>query len=342
MSKGPSAGEGVKRTRRCRGWGLGVLASLLLIACAADIKQVEVTEANWGELHARVRAGRELTGEEVRLLEAYLGRQAPGGRLPVGRTIGDLIAEQRGFEQAAAAAAPPPGRRLAEATPKASLESSARPVPERRREAPAPPPSATAAVSPALTPVPTPTERAAPDPTPVPEVLVPAGTVLKVRLEEAVSTKTHRTGQSFQASLADDLVVAGRLVARRGSRVEGRVTESVRSGKVKGLARMSLALVSIDTGGATQALESQPLHFEARSTKGEDAKKVGIGAGAGAVIGAVTGGKKGAAIGTAVGAGAGAGVVLLTRGEEVEFGVEQVFEFRLAKEHRSRALAVSR
>ena len=176
----------------------------------------------------------------------------------------------------------------------------------------------------------------------MPEVVVPAGTLLKVRLEQAVSTKTHRSGETFEASLSDDLIVAGRLVARRGSRTQGRVTESVRSGKVKGLARMSLALTSIERGGTMQELESQPLHFEARSSKGEDAKKVGIGAGAGAVIGAVTGGKKGAAIGTAVGAGAGAGVVLLTRGEEVEFGVEQPFEFRLARDLRLSAPAVSR
>jgi len=57
---------------------------------------------------------------------------------------------------------------------------------------------------------------------------------------------------------------------------------------------------------------------DGRSTcAGEDATKVGIGAGAGAVVGAILGGKKGAAGGAAVGGGAGTGVVLATKGREV-------------------------
>jgi hypothetical protein len=60
-------------------------------------------------------------------------------------------------------------------------------------------------------------------------------------------------------------------------------------------------------------------HFsrQASATKGEDATKIGIGAGAGAVIGGLLGGKKGAAQGAAVGGGAGTGVVLATTGKEV-------------------------
>ena len=81
---------------------------LALAACAnqqvgGDVKQVAVTEENRQELQRRVREGRELTGDEIRLLDAYLARQA-GGQLPAGRTIGELIAEQRGFEAASAAA----------------------------------------------------------------------------------------------------------------------------------------------------------------------------------------------------------------------------------------------
>jgi hypothetical protein len=56
----------------------------------------------------------------------------------------------------------------------------------------------------------------------------------------------------------------------------------------------------------------------ASATKGEDAAKIGIGAGAGAVIGGILGGKKGAAEGAAVGGGAGTGLVLATKGKEVQ------------------------
>ena len=58
----------------------------------------------------------------------------------------------------------------------------------------------------------------------------------------------------------------------------------------------------------------------AAATKGEDATKIGIGAGAGAVIGGPLGGKDGAAKGAAVGGGAGTGVVLATKGREVRLG----------------------
>ena len=47
------------------------------------------------------------------------------------------------------------------------------------------------------------------------------------------------------------------------------------------------------------------------------------------MVGAIAGGGKGAAIGTAIGAGAGTGVVLATSGKNVEFEVEQLFEFVL-------------
>jgi hypothetical protein len=65
------------------------------------------------------------------------------------------------------------------------------------------------------------------------------------------------------------------------------------------------------------SLEASPLSHLAQATKGEDAKKVGIGAGAGALIGGILGGKEGAAKGAAIGGGAGAGVVLATKGQEV-------------------------
>jgi len=55
----------------------------------------------------------------------------------------------------------------------------------------------------------------------------------------------------------------------------------------------------------------------ASATKGEDATKIGIGAGAGAVVGGLLGGKSGAAKGAAVGGGAGTGVVLATKGQEM-------------------------
>ena len=67
-------------------------------------------------------------------------------------------------------------------------------------------------------------------------------------------------------------------------------------------------------------MSTDQISRQAPATKGEDATKIGIGAGAGAAIGAILGGKKGAAEGAAVGGGAGTGVVLATKGKEVRLG----------------------
>jgi hypothetical protein len=68
--------------------------------------------------------------------------------------------------------------------------------------------------------------------------------------------------------------------------------------------------------GETHLARTSVYTAEAKATKAEDAKKIGIGAGAGAIVGGIIGGGKGAAIGAGVGGGAGTGVVLATKGEE--------------------------
>ena len=52
-------------------------------------------------------------------------------------------------------------------------------------------------------------------------------------------------------------------------------------------------------------MQAAPLSRLAPATKGEDATKIGVGAGAGAVIGGLLGGKDGARKGAVVGGGAG-------------------------------------
>ena len=85
-----------------------------------------------------------------------------------------------------------------------------------------------------------------------------------------------------------------------------------RSDKVKGRAELTLELDSlVDASGEERHLDTQPLRFEARSTKKDDAVKIGGACGVGALVGGIVGGKKGAAIGAGVGAGAGTRTSLL-------------------------------
>jgi len=260
---------------------------------------------------------KELTYEEVQLLNSYAARTAPDlepGQLPLGRSVGEMIEAQRDFEAedqtgVGDRASSTPGEQNESQVDDAAskIERSAsrdrRPVVSQ----PVPPPLPATAV-------------------------VPRGQVLEVRLAQYLSTKTSQIGETFETHLDEDLIVDGKLMAPIGSRVMGRVTHVMKSGKVKGRAQMGLTLQQIVVGDEEYPLQSNNLEYESASTKKEDAKKIGIGAGVGALVGALAGGKKGAAIGTAVGAGAGTGAVLVTSGEEIEFKTEHRFEFTLERE----------
>ncbi|MFQ5741459.1 MAG: hypothetical protein ACE5JX_20880 [Acidobacteriota bacterium] len=300
-------------------WGKGALycfLSLTLLACGGPgLKKTEVTEENKDELYQQIQSSKELTGEEVRLLDGYLERQqAETGEatLTPGKTVEQMIEEQRAMATAAEDSAASPSK-VAAATPGSQLRpKQVVPSDQTRKKAQA------QSVSP-------------PPPPPPATAVLAAGSVVKVRLDQALSSKTNRSGDVFHATLEEDLRVDGKLLAARNSKVTGKVLKAQQSGRVKGRAQMTLVLEGIDAGGREYQMETRPLSFEAKGSGKKDAKRIGIGAGAGALIGAIAGGGKGAAIGTVIGGGAGTGMVLATPGKEVEFGVEQLFEFKLAE-----------
>ena len=150
------------------------------------------------------------------------------------------------------------------------------------------------------------------------EFMVPEGTVLSARLESALGSDTSRAEDPVEATLTEAVLVDGVEVLPEGSLVKGVVVTATPSGKVRGRANLVVkfqSLVVRATGETYPVVAS--LHHAAASTKGDDAKKVGIPAAGGAVIGAIVGGKKGAGIGAVVGGGAGTAVVLSTSGTEV-------------------------
>jgi len=174
-------------------------------------------------------------------------------------------------------------------------------------------------------------EAAANKPAPAPKTTIPAGTLLHIRLIDGVSASKSEAGSSFNASLADAVVVNGKTVLEAGSPVVGRVVDAKESGRVKGRASLSLVLTSVTHHGKSVPLETQTYVGVAKSTKKRDAGIIGGAAGVGAVIGAIAGGGKGAAKGAAVGGGGGTGVVLATRGEDVHYPPETRLNFVLSK-----------
>lgn len=171
---------------------------------------------------------------------------------------------------------------------------------------------------------------------PQPEVRVPhmvtltAGTMLPVRIGETISSARSQPGDSFLATLDQQLVLDGFIIADRGSRVEGRVVEVDPAGRVRGVSHLAIELVRISTtDGQHVRIRTEPYKKDGPTSTTTDAAKVGGGAAIGAIIGAIAGGGKGAAIGAGAGGALGAGDVLLTRGKPVEIPVETRLTFRV-------------
>lgn len=161
-------------------------------------------------------------------------------------------------------------------------------------------------------------------------VTLPAGTILTVRTTRLLSSETATVDETFTATLDQPIVVNDMVIAERGSRVEGTVVQVVDSGRVKGVAALSVQVTRINTSdGQTVPVQTQTFTMEAESSKGRDATRVGIATGIGAALGAIFGGGRGAAIGAAAGAGAGTGSVLAGKGKPAEIPSETRINFRL-------------
>jgi hypothetical protein len=184
---------------------------------------------------------------------------------------------------------------------------------------------------PAPEPEPEPEPASAPQPPEPRQVTLRSGTTIPVRIDESLSSDRNVAGDTFNASLAEPLVVDGLVIAERGARVTGRVLDAQKAGRVSGTAVLGLALTGLRTSdGQRVAISTDPWTKQADASYRDDAEKIGGGAALGAIIGAIAGGGNGAAIGAGIGGGAGAGAVMATRGKSAGIPTETIVRFRLA------------
>jgi hypothetical protein len=163
-----------------------------------------------------------------------------------------------------------------------------------------------------------------------PELTLPAGTLITVRLTDMLSSDRNKAGDTFGTVLDQPLVAQGWVVARRGQVVEGRVAVAQNAGRVKGVSQLAVELselVLVD--GQQVPVRTQLVQSSAGTSQGRDVAGVGAATGIGAAIGAAAGGGEGAAIGAAAGAAAGIAGVLSTRGQPSVLYPETMLTFRL-------------
>jgi hypothetical protein len=179
---------------------------------------------------------------------------------------------------------------------------------------------------------PPPPVQAAPPPPPQPvvrDVTIPAGTVVPIRITEALDSKTAQTNDAFHGALAADLGTQGVIALRRGAPVVGRIVDAREAAHFKGASLLSLELTQIQRGGQKIPVTTDAYTKEGAARGKNTATKAGGGAAFGAIIGALAGGGKGAAIGGLAGAAAGTGVNAATRGQQTVIPTETLINFQL-------------
>ena len=181
-----------------------------------------------------------------------------------------------------------------------------------------------ATVPPAAAPAATPQ---APPPPP-PPVVVPAGTILTIRTNQALSTKTVQTGSTFSGTVMTPITLEGKMVIPKGSDVTGVVQDAKKAGKFKGGASLTLALDSLTVHGHHYNIVTEYFAQESKGKGKRTAGMIGGGAGVGAAIGGLAGGGKGAAIGALAGATAGT-VGAMTGNRDIELPAESALTFKL-------------
>jgi hypothetical protein len=169
-------------------------------------------------------------------------------------------------------------------------------------------------------------EKAKPE---VRAVVVPAGTVVTVRLGNAVGSKISSPGQSFTATLAQPIEVGGKQVIPAGASASGTVVDAKPLGRFKGGALVKIKLDSININGSDKQVETSSVTRTEKGKGKRTAVMAGGGAGLGALIGGLAGGGKGALIGAAAGGGAGTAGSAFTGNKEIVLPAESAVSFRL-------------
>jgi hypothetical protein len=170
-------------------------------------------------------------------------------------------------------------------------------------------------------------------PAPPPEVSIPAGTTLAIRVDQTISVKTSRPGDQFTGEVVDPIGASdGTLLVPKGARVKGRVDASHKRGHFKGSSVLELRLTSIELNGAEHRLETRDLAEQKKGKGRRSAGFIGGGAGVGMMIGGLAAGPAGVLMGGLAGGGAGTAAAGLTGNRDLTIRAESVVRFKLAED----------
>jgi hypothetical protein len=192
----------------------------------------------------------------------------------------------------------------------------------------APPPTGAPAPAPAE-----PKVTAVPQPPAPVSVTIPAGTNLAIRVDQRISVKTSRAGDTFTGEVVSPISDAdGNMLVPKGSPVGGIVDAAHKRGRFKGSSVLQLRLTSLTLNGTQYSLKTRDL-AETKKGKGKrSAAMIGGGAGLGMLIGGIASGGTGLLIGGLAGGGAGTAAAGLTGNKDLDIPAESIVHFKLSED----------
>ena len=150
-----------------------------------------------------------------------------------------------------------------------------------------------------------------------------------MRLDSDLGSAISHAGDSFSATVSDDVVVDDTVVIPRHARAEGLVVDAKPLGHFKGGALLSVRLERVHTKWGSYPVSTSSIERAEKGKGKRSAGFIGGGAGFGALIGGLAGGGKGAAIGALAGGGAGTAGAGLTGSKQIVLPAETLLTFRL-------------
>jgi hypothetical protein len=151
------------------------------------------------------------------------------------------------------------------------------------------------------------------------------GTEIEVRLEDALSSRTARREDRFEATVLRPVRAGGALAIPAGTRVRGVVRRAEPAERPSRAGRLELEFDALYLDTKRVDIRASLVSMEGSGGR-SPAEKAGIGAVLGGIVGALFEGKKGAIVGAVLG---GSGAVVATKGEDVELPAGATLTIRL-------------
>ncbi|HTR68488.1 MAG TPA: hypothetical protein VMT86_15090 [Bryobacteraceae bacterium] len=162
-------------------------------------------------------------------------------------------------------------------------------------------------------------------------LVIPAGTSIRVQLDQSLDSARNRSGDVFDAHLVEPVVIGNEVVIPEKTPVRGMVADARPSGHFRHPGVLEVSLTKIQVDGNWREIATSDDFRKGGNHKKNNAGWIGGGAGGGALIGAIAAGGKGALIGGPIGAGAGTAVAFFTGKRNVHLPAESQLVFHLSQ-----------